>query len=286
MTDYSAFPRIEGLVDLACRKGIDVRPTLLRVLTDLYVQSQSHTASEEAQYVALALPLIESADEATRGVVTARLAAYPRAPLTVVRRLHELAGQSPAAAPSPAPEPKAELKAEDLGAAFFDAASYERQMMLTDLEPGEADARPHPAAVETCRRLEVAVLEHRPDEFIRILQSALMLPRSAAHRIAHDNGGEPLVIAAKALGMQRAVLERILLLLNPAIGRSVQRVYELSALFDDLTVHAAETMIALWRGQTPARRGAHQAALWNDEQRSARATATPARHQTHRRSDA
>jgi hypothetical protein len=66
----------------------------------------------------------------------------------------------------------------------------------------------------------------------------------------------------------------------------VQRVYELSALFDDLTVHAAETMVALWRGQMPARRGSHQSALWNDEQRSARATATPARHQTHRRSDA
>lgn len=282
MTDYSAFPRIEGLVDLACRKGVDVRPTLLRVLTDLYVQARSHTSSEEAQYVALALPLIESTDDATRTVVAERLAAYPRAPLAVAQRLRDLAGKAPAQPPATATEPEA----EDLGEAFFAAASYERQMMLTNLEPGKADARSHPAAVETCRRLEAAVLEQRPDEFIRILQSALLLPRSIAHRIAHDNGGEPLVIAAKALGMQRAVLERILLLLNPAIGHSVQRVYELSTLFDDLTVHAAETMIALWRGHMPARRGAHQSTLWNDEQRSARAASTPSRYQSHRRSDA
>src|SRR5689334_6184458 len=175
MTDYSAFPRIEGLVDLACRKGIDVRPTLLRVLTDLYVQTRSHTPSEEAQYVALALPLIDSTDDATRTIVAERLAAYPRAPLTVVRRLNELA-QPLAAALAPTPALKSE--AEDLGLAFFDATNYERQMMLTNLEPGQAEARPQPAAVETCRRLEAAVLEHRPDEFIRILQSTLMLPRS------------------------------------------------------------------------------------------------------------
>ena len=81
MTDYSAFPRIEGLVDLACRNGVDVRPTLLRVLTDLYVQTRSHTPAEEAQYVELALRLIESVDDAaTRTVVAARLATYPRAP--------------------------------------------------------------------------------------------------------------------------------------------------------------------------------------------------------------
>src|SRR5690348_122268 len=120
MTDYSAFPRIEGLVDLACRKGVDVRPTLLRVLTDLYVQTRSHTPGEEAQYVELALRLIESVDEATRAVVAERLTAYPRAPLAVVQRLRELAQQAPA----PALEPRAEPEAEDLGAAFFAATSY------------------------------------------------------------------------------------------------------------------------------------------------------------------
>ena len=274
---------LDGLMTLSRREGVDIRPTLLRVLTDLYVQTRSHTPSEEAQYVALALRLIESVDDATRAIVAERLAGYARPPLAVVRRLGELARQAPA--PPLAPEPAREAK--DLGEAFFAATSYERQMMLTNLEPADATpARPHPAAVETCRRLEAAMLEHRSDEFMRILQSALILPRAIVDKITKDNGGEPLIIAAKALGMERAAVERILLGLNPAISHSVQRVYELSALFDELSAHAAETMVTLWRGQMPARRGQHQPALWNDEQRSARAAATPVRHQSHRRSDA
>lgn len=48
MTDYSAFPRIDGLLDLERRNGVDVRPTLLRVLTDLYVQARSHTPDRKS----------------------------------------------------------------------------------------------------------------------------------------------------------------------------------------------------------------------------------------------
>src|SRR5689334_24492157 len=96
MTDYSAFPRIEGLVDLASRDGIDVRPTLLRVLTDLYVQTRSHTPDEEAQYTELALRLLDNVDVVTRATVAVRLAAYPRAPLAVLHRLSELGNTAPA----------------------------------------------------------------------------------------------------------------------------------------------------------------------------------------------
>ncbi len=56
---FSAYPPLDGLVDLACRDGVDIRPTLLRVLTDLYVQKPTHSADEETQYVELALGLIE-----------------------------------------------------------------------------------------------------------------------------------------------------------------------------------------------------------------------------------
>jgi hypothetical protein len=55
----SAYPPLDGLVDLACRDGVDIRPTLLRVLTDLYVQKPKHSAEEETQYAELALGLIE-----------------------------------------------------------------------------------------------------------------------------------------------------------------------------------------------------------------------------------
>ena len=55
------------------------------------------------------------------------------------------------------------------------------------------------------------------------------------------------MVAAKALGMTAAVLQRILLFLNPAIGQSVERVYDLARLYDELTPAAAERMLTIWR---------------------------------------
>ena len=34
---------LDGLTDLGLHRGVDMRPTLLRVLTDLYVHRLSHT---------------------------------------------------------------------------------------------------------------------------------------------------------------------------------------------------------------------------------------------------
>ena len=79
--------RMNGLIDLARRDGIDIKPTLLRVLTDLYVQSPTHTADEEAQFIELACRLLAFADAETRAIVAARLRAYPRAPLAVLKVL-------------------------------------------------------------------------------------------------------------------------------------------------------------------------------------------------------
>ena len=84
---FSAYPPLDGLVDLACRDGVDIRPTLLRVLTDLYVQKPTHSADEETQYVELALGLIEAADASTRAAVRASLSAYPVAPAAILQKL-------------------------------------------------------------------------------------------------------------------------------------------------------------------------------------------------------
>ena len=87
MMKSSAYPPLDGLVDLACRDGVDIRPTLLRVLTDLYVQKPTHSAEEETQYVELALGLIEAVDAPTRAAVVASLSAYPAAPAAILRKL-------------------------------------------------------------------------------------------------------------------------------------------------------------------------------------------------------
>ena len=72
---------------LSRREGVDIRPTLLRVLTDLYVQAHKHTPDEERQFVELTSRLIEQVDDATRAAVRARLAIYPGTPLKTMIQL-------------------------------------------------------------------------------------------------------------------------------------------------------------------------------------------------------
>src|ERR1044071_5979178 len=83
----AVFSKLEGLDSLARRDGVDTRPTLLRVLTDLYVQKPSHTPEEERHYTELALRLIDAVDVTARATVAARLARHVNAPLPVLRRL-------------------------------------------------------------------------------------------------------------------------------------------------------------------------------------------------------
>src|SRR5690348_3087806 len=128
MAKSSQLPPIDGLLDLACRDGVDIRPTLLRVVTDLYVQKPSHSAEEERQYVELATGLVDAVDAGTRQIVTATLRAYPAAPAPV---LHKLTGE--AAAP---PKPKtAAAPRDELTELFFSARPDERRLILTNLVP-------------------------------------------------------------------------------------------------------------------------------------------------------
>src|SRR5450756_1909727 len=90
MAKSSAYPPLDSLVDLACRDGVDIRPTLLRVLTDLYVQKPAHSAEEETQYVELARGLIDAVDAATLAIAARRLAP---ASSEVIRRLENAALQ-------------------------------------------------------------------------------------------------------------------------------------------------------------------------------------------------
>jgi hypothetical protein len=67
-----------------------------------------------------------------------------------------------------------------------------------------------------------------------------------------------LVVAAKSLGIQAEVFQRILLFLNPVIGQSAHRLYELSRLFDELDPAAAERMLSIWRSTVRAIRSMHR----------------------------
>ncbi len=275
---------LDSLVDLACRDGVEIRPTLLRVLTDLFVQKPSHSPEEEAQYVELALGLIDAVDPLTRGTVTATLSAYAGAPEMVLRKLASL----------PLASRRGDAEGDDLIELFFNASTDERRLILTNLDVAAdaASLRPMPAASELVRRLEKAALARNSGEFARVLERALGISRDLATRITRDPFGEPLVVAGKALGMSADMLQRILLCLNPVIGQSVERVFELVALFEDLNAAAVHRMLTIWRAtaaqrhvvtqgssQNSSQTSSYEPVYWNDERRSARQTATrtPAR---------
>src|ERR1700721_1235477 len=75
MTKPPLFPGFDGLMTLSRREGVDIRPTLLRVLTDLYVQASAHSEDEARQFVELSSRLIDEVDDATRAAVASEIPA-------------------------------------------------------------------------------------------------------------------------------------------------------------------------------------------------------------------
>jgi hypothetical protein len=306
------FPKLEGLDSLARRDGVDIRPTLLRVLTDLYVQKPTHTSEEERQYNELALQLIDSVDLQTRATVAKKLGPYPGTPPLVARRLardvievadpilrHTRAltaaeldavardfgiNHAVVIAARREPEQKAvsqqQINArpaaqsrpgtdQELGLAelFFSAASSERRLLLMSLGSVETEEPQSVQPVATNQALEAAALGRDRAGFTKLLENALSLTRDQAERIVTDSSGEPLLIAAKALAMPSIVLQRILIFLNPLIGESVQRGFDLASLYERVSADAAHKIIASLRGREPtrARRPAHRPVYYDDE---------------------
>jgi hypothetical protein len=338
-------PNLDGLIGLARRDGVDVRPTLVRVLTDLYVQKSAHTRDEEHRYTELTLWLLAGVDIPTRAAVAKKLAAHGQAPRAVLRRLARdvfevaepvLKGSAvltsedllaiirdfgpryagaigardrpDAPAADPPPERSAAVGAGDdavadraspeahagepsgagladpvvdkrepvgIGEYFLHAGSSERRLLLANLEDGTLGATKTTFAAvseDAIRRLEAAAMQRRPDEFVRELELSLRIPAHRAREIVHDDTGEPIVIAAKALQMPSDILLRILLFLNPVIGHSVERVFDLVNLYDQLSAEAALHLVSSWQNALASdrRTARYQPLHWNDEARGAR----------------
>jgi hypothetical protein len=289
------FASLEGLLDHGQRGGFDIRPTLLRVLTDLYLQKPTHPLEDERYYTELALRLINSTDMPARAAVAERLASYPAAPRAVILHLAhdviDVAGpilrHSPCLTPadlalirvdcsaahaaiiaarSRPREPqagnppiarrtdhRAGAHAAELSELFFSAGGAERQHILMNLEyagPASPPVAPLRAA-EIVGRLETSALAHQVDAFTREVESAFGISSRLARRIVSDELGEPIVVIAKALRAPRAVVERILLFVNPRIGQSVRRVYELATCYDEISAEAALRLVAIWQEADP-----------------------------------
>lgn len=306
--NLSKLGNLGDLTDIALRDGIDMRPTLLRVITDLYVHKLTHTPDEERHYTELALRLLDCADVATRAAVAARLANHLSPPAPVIARL---AADLPAVSsmvrmaprPQPQPRPKPTEKddeteqqdrqppaqpasasasdanelsddtptsmskadtirpdiADELNELFFAAKPNERRLILLNLDivaslPGGGAGINRDASVG--RQLEAAALARKREDFTQALARSLAISREQAQRIARDQSGEPLVVAAKTLNIPRDLLYRILLFVNTAIGHSVERVHALAVLYDEVSSQAAEHFVAIWQALDKSQRDA------------------------------
>ncbi|WP_339027479.1 DUF2336 domain-containing protein [Bradyrhizobium symbiodeficiens] len=301
----SLFPGFDGLMSLSRREGVDVRPTLLRVLTDLYVQKNTHSDDEQRQFVELATRLIDQVDDATRAAVKARLAIYPQAPIPVLQKLGLVAAQegrrvplareipTPAPAPSPVRTPTdaerrmaANMAMQPTDAAeihdmFFRAGASERALILHNLAQTPLKAAPRIPTARARRAfqiLEMAAIAGDVENFALELGDSLILPSRVAAQIVDDAGGEALAVAARALDMPSPNFQRILLFFKPEIGNSVNEVYRLSRLYDRLSDRSALVMLAAWRGSTLAvTRAKYQPSLHDGERQRARAGASQTR---------
>jgi hypothetical protein len=263
-------PSLNCLVELAHRDGVDIRPTLLRVMTDLYLQKPMHSAEEEQHFTELALRLFDLVDGRTRAIVAEKIAGYAKAPKAVRERaLRDRIGRSESASASSASDPfaGATVMAEELNELFFAANPEERRLILSSLPYAPLlPAEPIPPALarEAIDRMETAALEHHRESFARELECALAISPALARRLLDDPSGEPIVVAAVALGMPASVLQRILLCLTPAISQSVQRVYDLALLQEEIAPDAALRLLAIWRSSHKALDRRPQPPVQND----------------------
>lgn len=300
MTNLPMFHGFDGLMTLSRREGVDIRPTLLRVLTDLYVQTPNHTRDEERQFGELASRLIDEVDDATRAAVRARLAIYPNTPREIAWKLQltrrtearsrpeetfeldpaadlEIVSEPEApiapAASSPImsmqPDDAAKLIEMFLGADGIHRAQMLRGLTATPLKPSTpVDPKRAARAVTT---LEQAAFAADTAGFVAELADSLILTSKVASQIVNEAGGEPLACALKALGMPGESYQRVLLFLNPALGASVMDVYRLARLYEVIDLRTALIMLAAWRGSALAvTRAKYRPALYDDERQRAR----------------
>ncbi len=309
---------LDGLLNLSQREGVDIRPTLLRVLTDLYIQTRNHTRDEERQYVELASRLIDEVDDATRAAVRARLSIYPETPTPLIWKLRLRPAAEPdtnqfnwtqghtaseqqdeifeidvepdlgdleiVSEPEVRIAPTLSMQPEDASKlidVFVAAGRSERTRMLYGL--ADAPLKPSPQIDPRRAKRAIALLEQSTmvadtPKFTAELAASLILTTRVASQIVQDMGGEPLVCAAKALGMPSDVFQRVLLFLNPTLGASVTDVYRLARLYDTISQRAALIMLTAWRGATvAATRAKYRPALYDDERQRARSTPSETR---------
>lgn len=94
--------------------------------------------------------------------------------------------------------------------------------------------------------LSKLLLGGRIDDFRNLFSRAMGIGPSLATRIMKDGSGEPFAIACRAAGFSMAAYTTLLILYNPAVGQSVQRVFALGSIYETIPRALAWHLMDAW----------------------------------------
>lgn len=158
---------------------------------------------------------------------------------------------------SPVPD-GADLSPGRLIDLFFDIDRAERRRALLSFDMEIAYRRiekrgrrtPPRRQPELEAELLDAVIAGDEERFVRRLSSALYIEEALARRIAQDRGGEPLIVALSAAGIDVSDVTSILVRFNPAFGWTYQMIRDLVRLYDEIGWRAAEAILDRWSARS------------------------------------
>jgi uncharacterized protein (DUF2336 family) len=290
---------LDNLTLLGLRGGVDMRPTLLRVLTDLYVQKLTHTPDEERHYTELALRLLDAVDVATRAAVASRLTRHLSPPVRVIQQLAAdlpdvaahvrshpaLARKAQTSVPATPPNPVVEVRESQIpeSAAHEQEMPPARTLIAADIA-GELNELFFAASADERRLilLNLQIAAPMPEDGVQLVRDATAGQRLEAAALARDRESFAQHLA-HSLQIPRAQARRIagdllgepIVIAAKAITMPRDVVYRILLFVNTTVGHSVERVHALAAlyDELPIGAAEHMVAIWQALQRHDEAAA-------------
>ncbi|HSM19041.1 MAG TPA: DUF2336 domain-containing protein [Hyphomicrobiales bacterium] len=148
-----------------------------------------------------------------------------------------------------------------LASLFWQATSEGREVILEERSAQAVWADEQPRLNAPLRRVDAAdlklaqegfskiLLAGRVDDFRDLFGRAMGITPALADRIMKDESGEPFAIACRAAGFPMSTYTTLLILYNPAVGQSVQRVFALGSIYERIPQALAWRLLEAWSVQ-------------------------------------
>jgi uncharacterized protein (DUF2336 family) len=150
---------------------------------------------------------------------------------------------------------------------FFDVDRAARRRALLSFDLETAFRRIEKRGRRTPPRRQIgleaglleAVIAGDEERFVHLLVQALDIEEALARRIAADRGGEPLIVALSAAGLDVSDATSILVRFNPSFGWTYQTIRDLVRLYGEVGWRSAEAILDRWSARAGRRlTGAHR----------------------------